>query len=109
MKNNLRKNINAEVFDYIQNHNLFEKYFANYTEFGSNNFSLAQDSAHMGHSSLKKHSFSSVDSDRNRKLSFGTNFDRNLTRSFDKIEEREQQEVKNVVPANPQEPIIMDN
>ena len=42
MKNGLRMKIRGETLDYLLKHNLFEKYFNNFTNFNSNNYSFKE-------------------------------------------------------------------
>jgi hypothetical protein len=42
MKNGLRFNINSECLTYLIKHNLFEKYFNNFTNFNSNILTLKE-------------------------------------------------------------------
>ena len=84
MRVNLKKKIKNEVCEYIQKHNLLEKYFLNFSQFNSFNYNSLNET--IDFHSLKKNSVSSFDSENYRKNSF-VNFERNLIRSFDKLEE----------------------
>ena len=92
MWNNLKTKINTQVYDYIQRHNLLEKYFFNFSQFNSYNLTLLNDNNESGLHSVKKNSFNSIDSMLNRKISFENCLDRSLIRSYDKMEENEEKD-----------------
>lgn len=104
MKSNLKLNLSPEVFQYINKFQLFEQYFSSYTDYSSANFNIIQNDVNNC-SPTKKHSFSSMNSDRDRRLSFGTAYERSIAKSFDKIEEDQKVEEPPVQP----KPIIIDN
>ena len=82
--------IKTEVYDYIQKQNLLEKYFLNFSEFNSYNFNLSIDNMEYCSRTLKKNSESSNDLVDYKDSTFGNFNDRNLIKSFDKIEELEE-------------------
>ncbi len=102
MSLNIKRRVNNEIYQYMQRHNLLDKYLSNLSNYNTSGITLYQDPMNFGSPKLKENFLAICDSDRNRKLSFSNNYlDVPYKKSFENHDQEEENEVRKFKLASP--------